>query len=112
MVSAAAGVTLMIQGHRNGWPIIKGGSQQLADAMASYFTSMGGEIQTGFRVERLEHLPDAKAVILDLSPKQVLKIAGYRFSESYRSQLEKYRYGMGVFKMDWALDAPIPFVAE
>jgi phytoene dehydrogenase-like protein len=112
IASAAAGVTLMIQGHRNGWPMIKGGSQQIANALASYFTSMGGEIQTGFRVDRLQDLPGARAIVLDLSPKQVLKIAGYKFSSFYRNQLEKYRYGMGVFKVDWALDAPIPFMAD
>jgi phytoene dehydrogenase-like protein len=112
LVSAAAGLTLMIHGHRNGWPMIKGGSQQMANALAAYFTSLGGEIQTGFRVERLQDLPSARAVVLDLSPRQVLKIAGYKFSDFYRSQLEKYRYGMGVFKVDWALDAPIPFIAE
>jgi phytoene dehydrogenase-like protein len=111
-VSAAAGVTLMIQGHLKGWPMIKGGSQQLARALASYFTSLGGQIQTGFRVKRLADLPAAKAVLFDLSPRQILKIAGYRFSSFYRSQLEKYRYGMGVFKIDWALDAPIPFVGD
>jgi phytoene dehydrogenase-like protein len=111
-VSAAAGLTLMIQAHRNGWPLIKGGSQQLANALASYFTSLGGEIQTGFRVKSFRDLPAAKAVLLDLSPKQVLQIAGDTFSSSYQRQLEKYRYGMGVFKVDWALDAPIPFQSD
>jgi phytoene dehydrogenase-like protein len=112
MVSTAAGLVLMIQAHRHGWPMIKGGSRQLANALASYFTSIGGEIQTGTRINKLQDLPGAKAVLLDLSPKEVLRIAGYKFSSFYRGQLEKYRYGMGVFKVDWALDAPIPFTAE
>src|SRR5450432_1129320 len=112
MVSAAAGLTLMIQGHRKGWPMIKGGSQQLANALAAYFTSLGGQIQTGFKVEKLKDLPSARAVVLDTSPKQALRIAGYKFSTYYRNQLRKYRYGMGVYKIDWALDAPIPFSAE
>jgi len=111
-VSSAAGLTLMIQAHRNGWPVVKGGSQNIANALASYFSSLGGEIQTGFRVNRLQDLPGARVVVLDLSPKNVLKMAGYKFSSFYQSQLEKFRYGMGVFKVDWALDAPIPFTAE
>jgi phytoene dehydrogenase-like protein len=109
LVSSAAGLTLMIQAHRNGWPTVKGGSQQMANALAAYFTSIRGKIQTGFRVERLKDLPAARAVIFDISPKQLLQIAGYTFSSFYKNQLQKYRYGMGVYKVDWALDAPIPF---
>jgi phytoene dehydrogenase-like protein len=112
IASSAAGLVLMILGHRNGWPMIQGGSQQIANALASYFTSLGGQIQTGFRVDRLQDLPAARAVILDVSPKELLRVAGYKLSAVYRSQLEKYRYGMGVFKVDWALDAPIPFTAQ
>jgi phytoene dehydrogenase-like protein len=112
IASAAAGLVLMIQGHRKGWPMIKGGSQQLANALAAYFISLGGQIQTGFRVEKLTNLPSARAVVLDISPKQALRIAGYKLSSYYRNQLRKYRYGMGVYKIDWALDAPIPFSAE
>ncbi|HEY2349068.1 MAG TPA: NAD(P)/FAD-dependent oxidoreductase [Puia sp.] len=111
IASSAAGLVLMIQGHLKGWPIIKGGSQKLADALAAYFVSIGGQIQTGFRIEKLNDLPSARAFVLDLSPKQILRIAGNEFSSSYRSQLEEYRYGMGVYKIDWALDAPIPFRA-
>ena len=111
IASAAAGVVLMIQGHRNGWPIIRGGTQQLANALSSYFISIGGEIQTSFRVEKLRIFQTARAVILDLSPKQILQIAGDKFSSSYSNQLRNYRYGMGIFKIDWALDAPIPFTS-
>jgi phytoene dehydrogenase-like protein len=111
MASAAAGIVLMIQGHRKGWPVVKGGTQQLAKALASYFISAGGEIQTNFRVEKLADLPNARAVMLDLSPKQVLHLAGHKLSASYSNQLRNYRYGMGVFKIDWALDDPIPFTA-
>jgi phytoene dehydrogenase-like protein len=112
IASSAAGLVLMIQGHLKGWPIIKGGSQKLADALAAYFVSIGGQIQTGFRIEKLNDLPKARAVVLDMSPKQILRIAGNTFSSSYRNQLEKYRYGMGVYKIDWALDAPIPFTSD
>ena len=111
IASSAAGLLLMIQGHRKGWPLIKGGTQQLANALSKYFVSIGGQIQTGFRIEKLMDLPKARAVVLDLSPKQALQIAGYTFSSSYGNQLRKYRYGMGVYKIDWALDAPIPFKA-
>jgi phytoene dehydrogenase-like protein len=112
IASTAAGLVLMIQGHLKGWPLIKGGTQQLANALSSYFLSIGGLIQTGFRVEKLKDLPAARAVMFDLSPKQLLQIAGYRFSTVYENQLKKYRYGMGVYKIDWALDAPIPFIAS
>jgi phytoene dehydrogenase-like protein len=112
MVSSAAGIVLMIQAHRNGWPMVKGGTQQMANAMGAYFVSLGGEIQCGFRVDRMQDLPEARAVLFDLAPKQILKIAGQGFSSFYQNQLQKYRYGMGVFKVDWALDAPIPFLAE
>jgi phytoene dehydrogenase-like protein len=111
IASAAAGLLLMIQGHRKGWPVIRGGTQQLANALSAYFVSIGGKIQTGFRIEKLMDLPSARAVVLDLSPKQAMQIAGYSFSTSYGNQLKKYRYGMGVYKIDWALDAPIPFTA-
>ncbi|MDP9040765.1 MAG: FAD-dependent oxidoreductase, partial [Bacteroidota bacterium] len=84
----------------------------LANALASYFTSLGGEIQTSFHVRSLKQLPGSQAVVLDVSPRQLLEIAGYKFSESYKKQLRQYRYGMGVFKIDWALDAPIPFTSE
>jgi phytoene dehydrogenase-like protein len=112
MVSSAAGIVLMIQAHRKGWPMVKGGTQQMANAMSAYFVSLGGEIQCGFRVNCLKDLPEARAVLFDLAPKQILKIAGQGFSPFYQNQLEKFRYGMGVFKVDWALDGPIPFHAE
>jgi len=111
IASTAAALVLMILGHRKGWPVIRGGSQQLAQALTKYFISIGGQIQTDFRVRKLMDLPGARAIVLDMSPKQALQIAGNSFSSSYQYQLEKYRYGMGVYKIDWALDAPIPFTA-
>ena len=110
--SAAAGLTLMIQGHLKGWPMVKRGTQQLANAMGAYFVSLGGQIKTSSIIKKLGDLPTARAVILDMSPGQALGIAGDQFSSSYQSQLRRYRYGMGVFKIDWALDAPIPFTVE
>jgi phytoene dehydrogenase-like protein len=112
VASAAIGLVLMANAHRKGWVIPKGGSQAIANAMASYFRSLGGIIQTGFYVNSLKDLPPSKAVLLDVTPRQLLSIAGHKLSSIYTWQLKRYRYGMGVFKMDWALDGPIPFRAE
>jgi phytoene dehydrogenase-like protein len=111
LATSAIGLVLMAVGHLRGWPVPKGGSQQIANAMASYFVSLGGKIETGNYVKTLKQLPSAKAVLLDVTPKQLLEMAGYRFSSVYKWQLNRYRYGMGVFKIDWALDGPIPFTA-
>jgi phytoene dehydrogenase-like protein len=110
--SAAIGMVLSAVGHLYGWPIPKGGSQSIADALASYFISLGGKIETHFAVKSLDQLPTADAVLFDVTPKQLLEIAGEKFSSIYKWQLKRYRYGMGVFKVDWALDGPIPFTAE
>lgn len=112
LATSAIALVLMAQGHLKGWPVPKGGSQQIANALASFFTSIGGKIQTGFYVQSLDQLPSAHAVLFDVTPKQLLKIAGHKFSSLYKWQLERYRYGAGVFKVDWALDSPIPFKAE
>lgn len=109
--TSAFGIMLMAAAHLNSWPVPKGGSQSIANAMAAYFESLGGIIETGLEVSSLDQLPPSKAVLLDVTPRQVLKIAGEKLSPSYRKKLEKYRYGMGVFKMDWALDDAIPFTA-
>jgi phytoene dehydrogenase-like protein len=109
--SAAIGMVLSAVGHLYGWPIPKGGSQSIADALASYFISLGGKIETNFLVKSLDQLPSSDAVLFDVTPKQLLEIAGDKFSPLYKWQLERYRYGMGVFKIDWALDGAIPFTA-
>jgi phytoene dehydrogenase-like protein len=106
--SAGIGLIMATTGHAVGWPIPKGGAQRLADALASYLRSQGGEIQTESRVEVM---PDAPLVMCDITPRQLLALAGERFPESYRKSLESYRYGPAVFKLDWALDAPIPWRA-
>jgi len=111
LASSAIGLVLMASAHRLGWVIPKGGSQSIADALASYFTSLGGTIQTGFYVNSLNDLPSARAVLFDVTPQQLLTIAGHKLSSVYRWQLNRYRYGMGVFKVDWALDGPVPFRA-
>ncbi|GAB3551490.1 NAD(P)/FAD-dependent oxidoreductase [Spirosoma fluminis] len=111
LTTSAIALVLMTAGHLRGWPIPKGGSQRIANALAAYFQSIGGTIQTDTPVKRLEELPSARAVLLDVTPRQLLQLAGDRFSSLYKWQLERYRYGMGVFKIDWALDGPIPFTA-
>jgi phytoene dehydrogenase-like protein len=109
--TAAIGMVLSAVGHVHGWPIPKGGSQSIASALESYFISIGGEVQTGFMVKNIKELPSAKIILLDLTPKQLLEIAGEELSGFYKWQLKNYRYGMGVFKMDWAISEPIPFTA-
>jgi len=111
IATAAIGLVLMTTGHLKGWPLPRRGTFSLATALSSYFTSIGGTIQTGFEVTSLEQLPSSRAVLLDLTPRQLLRIGGHRWSPLYKAQLERYRYGMGVFKVDWALDGPIPFTA-
>ncbi len=109
--TAAIGMVLPAVGHVHGWPVPKGGSQSIANALAAYFVALGGKIQTGFMVKSLDELPAAKAILLDLTPQQILQISGKRLSPLYKWQLNHYRYGMGVFKVDWALSSPIPFTA-
>lgn len=111
VASAAIGIILSAVGHRHGWPVPKGGSQSIAKALAAHFISLGGEIQTGVHVSSLSQLPSHRAVLFDLTPKQLLTIAGDAFSPRYIRQLSGYRYGPGVFKVDWALSGPVPFTA-
>jgi phytoene dehydrogenase-like protein len=103
---------LIIAAHAAGWPVARGGSQQVANALASYLRSLGGEIETGTRVESLGQLPPSRAVLCDITPRQFLRIAGDKASDGYRRRLERYRYGPGVFKMDWALNARVPWRAR
>ncbi|ANE50372.1 phytoene desaturase family protein [Flavisolibacter tropicus] len=110
--TSAISLVLLTTGHVVGWPIPRGGAIAIANALASYFVSLGGTIETGQYIRSLNQLPSAHTVLLDVTPRQLLQIAGHRFSSLYKWQLERYRYGMGVFKIDWALDEPIPFTAE
>ena len=110
--TAAFALMLGTLAHAVGWPLPRGGSQSIADALAAYFTDLGGEIATGHTVRSLAELPPAKAVLLDVTPRQVLQIGGEQLPGGYRRQLEKYRYGAGIFKVDWALSEPIPWTAE
>ncbi len=110
--TSAYGLILSMIGHAIGWPLIKGGSQNLANALAKYLRSLGGEIITSHRVQAMDELPPARAYLFDVTPRQLLKIAGDRLPAGYRRALERYRYGPGVFKIDFALDGPIPWQAK
>ena len=109
--SASFGLVLMALGHVAGWPVARGGAQRLADALASYLRSLGGEIETGARVVRLAELDGAGAVLADVSPRELLRLSGDGFPPRYRRALERYRYGPGAFKLDLALDGPVPWEA-
>lgn len=111
-LTAAFGLILGCLGHVIGWPMAKGGSQKIADALASYFTSLGGQIVTGMNIENIDELPSSRITLCDITPRQLLKIAGQHFPNGYRHQLEKYRYGPGIFKLDWALSSPIPWKSK
>jgi phytoene dehydrogenase-like protein len=109
--SAAFGIVLALSAHRVGWPVAAGGSQRLADALASQLRSLGGRIETGRWIESLDELAGAEATLVDVTPRQLLRLAGGRLPDGYARRLERYRYGPGVFKLDWALDGPIPWSA-
>jgi phytoene dehydrogenase-like protein len=107
--SGAFALVLGISVHAAGWPFARGGSQAIAGALASYLRSLGGEIVTRMRVESLKQIPVAPMILCDVTPRQLLQIAGADLPPQYRRALENFRYGPGVCKIDWALDAPIPW---
>lgn len=109
MLTSAIGLVLALAGHAIGWPCARGGSQSIAEALASYLRALGGELETGRPVRSLAELPEARAILFDLTPRQILAITGDRLPAGYRRRLERYRYGPAVFKLDWALDGPIPW---
>jgi phytoene dehydrogenase-like protein len=108
--TASFGLVLGVAGHAVGWPLPRGGSQRIADALASYLRSLGGEIATGQAVASLQEL-DAETILCDVTPRQFLELAGERLDGRYRRALSRFRYGPGVFKVDWALSEPIPWAA-
>ena len=106
--SSAVAMMLCTAAHAVGWPFPRGGAQRLADAMAAYLTSLGGTIVTGRRIERLKEL-DAPLVLLDVTPAQLLVMAEDLLDDRYRRSLQRFEYGPGVFKIDYALSAPVPW---
>src|SRR2546422_3467578 len=103
------GLMLGVSAHAYGWPVARGGSQKIADALVGELQSLGGRVMTGRRVGSMADLPPARAYLFDVTPRQLVAIAGDALPQSYLNQLNRFRYGPGVFKLDWALDAPIPW---
>jgi phytoene dehydrogenase-like protein len=111
-LTGGIGLTLCALCHIAGWPVPRGGAQRISNALAAYLKSLGGEVVADAPVTSIDKLPAAKIVMADLSPQPLLRIAGHRLPITYRTKLERYRYGMGVFKVDWALSSPIPWTAS
>lgn len=107
--TSAMGLMLLASAHVAGWPVVRGGSQRLADAMAARIRELGGQIETGRPVRSLADLPDAKAVLFDVTPRQLLRICGSELPSGYRRRLQGFEYGPGVFKVDYALSEPVPW---
>lgn len=111
LATAAVALIFLMAGHGKGWPFPRTGASALAKALGDYFIELGGTIQTGTYISSLSQLPSSRALLLDVSPRQLLQLGGHTWSSLYRWQLEKFRYGSGVFKCDWALADRIPFTA-
>lgn len=109
--SASFGLALILAGHATGWPAAKGGSVSIVNAMASHLRALGGEIRTSSPVRSLSDVPDSRVVLFDVTPIQLARIAGDALPSRYLRRLERFRYGPGVFKIDWALDGEIPWKA-
>jgi phytoene dehydrogenase-like protein len=109
--TGAFGLVLGMLGHAVGWPLPRGGAQRIADALVAHLATLGGEVRPGRRVRSLGDLPDRRAALFDVTPRQLLGIAGPALPDGYTRKLAGYRYGPGVFKVDWALDGPIPWRA-
>lgn len=112
IASASFGLVLTTTAHKYNWPFPKGGAGKFTEALLSYYHSIGGDLHLNTMVENVQDLPNAYAYLFDLTPKQLLSIKGTNFSSLYRKRMGSYRYGAGVFKIDWALKEPIPFTSE
>ena len=110
-LSGAFGLMMAVPAHVVGWPIPRGGAQSLTNAVCCHLATLGASVKTSSRIEKLSDLPDHDLLLCDVTPRQLLKIAGERLSEPYRKLLGRFRYGPGVFKVDYALSSPIPWKA-
>jgi len=108
-ITAAMGLVFLMTGHMDDWPVARGGSVAITRALASLLVSLGGRVETGLWVRSLSDLPPARAYLFDTSPAQLVSVAGPVLPAGYVRRLQRYRYGPGVFKLDWALDGPIPW---
>lgn len=110
--SAATGLVMLVSAHATGWPFVRGGSGAAAEIMVRRIQELGGEVRCGTRISSVDELPAHRAALFDVMPQSLLAIAGERLSPAYRRRLQEYRYGPGVFKVDWVLDGPIPWKAD
>ncbi|MDQ3070035.1 MAG: NAD(P)/FAD-dependent oxidoreductase [Acidobacteriota bacterium] len=110
--SASFGIVLAVAGHARDWPVARGGSQRLTDALVSHLQTLGGTVETGRPVRRMEDVPESRAVLFDLAPRHMERIAGDALPRAYREKLRRFRHGPGVFKIDLALSGPIPWTAR
>jgi phytoene dehydrogenase-like protein len=111
VLSGAFGMLMAIPAHAVGWPIPHGGAQSLTNALCGYLGKLGGKISTSSRLENIEQLADYDLQMFDVTPRQLLALAGARFTPSFRRRLQRFRYGPGAFKVDYALSSPIPWRA-
>jgi phytoene dehydrogenase-like protein len=111
-LSGAFGILLSVSAHAVGWPIPRGGSQSITNALCGHLTKLDGSVKTSTRIENLDSLRDYDLSLCDVGPRQLVKIAGSRLSNACRQRLEEYRYGPGAFKVDYALSQPIPWKAK
>src|SRR5208337_1555805 len=111
-LSASFGLVLGAAAHAVGWPIPRGGAGAITNALCGYLTSMGGTVRTSMRIDNLSALANYDIILCDVTPRQLVRIAGDRLSSAYSRKLQHYRYGPGVFKVDYALSAPIPWKAR
>ena len=112
LATASFGMVLNILGHSIGWPFPEGGADKIIEALEGYYRDLGGEVFVENHVKHISDLPEARAYLFDLTPRQLLRIGGTKFTSSYRRRLGNYNYGAGAFKIDWALSEQIPFTNE
>lgn len=111
LTTSAAALVLAVAAHAGGWPFARGGSQKLTAAMVRYLELLGGCVMTNCYVDSLDQLPPVRAILLDVTPRQLIRMAGAKLPGSYRRSLEHFKYGPGVYKLDWALHQPVPWRA-
>jgi phytoene dehydrogenase-like protein len=112
LITGGFALTMLVLAHTAGYPVARGGSRHITDALSAVLQSLGGEILTGHRISDLQELPPAHKILLDITPRQLLALQGISLPPLYKQQMKRYRYGPGIFKLDLAIDGPIPWTAE